>query len=360
MPVGGVAAGRLWSRRMDTHTIIVGGGLSGLYAARLLAGTDFLLLEARDRLGGRILPAGDAGFDLGPAWFWPDMQPRMAALVEELNLTAFAQHAQGDVLIEQFPGAPPQRFNGMGQMASSFRIAGGMGALIAALAPPENRLRLATQVTGAGLREDGVTLTMQSGETLTAARVIFALPPRLLEKTISFTPALPPNTRALWQATPTWMAPHAKFVAVYAQPFWRETNLSGTAQSALGPLMEIHDASAPNGRAALFGFLGVPAMQRQQIGEERLKALCLKQLARLFGAEATKPVATYLKDWTADGLTATAEDAAAGGHPEPARMPWIEAPWAARVVLAGSETGSGHPGYLEGALEAAADAVSAL
>src|SRR4051794_26766553 len=42
---------------------ITGGGLAGLYAARLLQseGVAFRILEARDRLGGRILSADAAG-----------------------------------------------------------------------------------------------------------------------------------------------------------------------------------------------------------------------------------------------------------------------------------------------------------
>ncbi|HKR93125.1 NAD(P)-binding protein [Novosphingobium sp.] len=43
---------------MQTKVAIVGGGLAGLYAARLLnaVGVDFRLLEARDRFGGRVPP----------------------------------------------------------------------------------------------------------------------------------------------------------------------------------------------------------------------------------------------------------------------------------------------------------------
>ncbi len=74
---------------MRTTVAIIGGGLAGLCAARLLhaAGVDFQLLEARERLGGRILSvdatglASDDGFDLGPSWFWPEMQPALGGYV---------------------------------------------------------------------------------------------------------------------------------------------------------------------------------------------------------------------------------------------------------------------------------------
>ena len=52
---------------METGVIIVGGGLSGLHTARTLheRGVDFLLVEARDRIGGRIFSVheGRDGYD---------------------------------------------------------------------------------------------------------------------------------------------------------------------------------------------------------------------------------------------------------------------------------------------------------
>ncbi|WP_227665957.1 FAD-dependent oxidoreductase, partial [Klebsiella variicola] len=77
--------------------------------ARLLQqrGIDFLLFEARDRLGGRILSVShcdeqfDDGFDLGPSWFWPDMQTGLAKLIRDLDLRIFPQYVDGDLLIER-------------------------------------------------------------------------------------------------------------------------------------------------------------------------------------------------------------------------------------------------------------------
>lgn len=68
---------------------------------------------------------------------------------------------------------------------------------------------------------------------------------------------------------PTWMAGHAKVVAIYERPFWRDSGLSGFVSSRVGPLQEIHDASPEAGSGALFGFLGIPVEVRQQLGKEK-------------------------------------------------------------------------------------------
>ena len=105
-------------------------------------------------------------------------------------------------------------------------------------------------------------------------RVTLTLPPRLAATCLQFEPSLPGELARRWRATSTWMAPHAKYVAVYDTPFWREQGLCGSARSSVGPMGESHDVSTPGGHAALFGFLGVPARVRRQVTDEVLRANC--------------------------------------------------------------------------------------
>jgi len=355
---------------IETQVAIVGAGLAGLQAARLLhkASVDFVLIEARERLGGRILSAGadgtptDDGFDLGPSWFWPDMQPALGGLIRDLGLTAFSQNSDGDVVFERMSRERPHRYSPGPQAPQSMRVVGGSAAMVRAIAAglPQERVLLGTRVTALVLHDD-VTLTVATSdqtETIRAQQVIAALPPRLLEATVAFTPVQQPADAARWRETPTWMAPHAKFFALYERAFWRDAGLSGTAQSMVGPMAEIHDATTASGKPALFGFIGAAAEQRAAAGEAVLTNACIEQLARLFGDKARHPSATILKDWAQDPLTATAADRIAGGHVVPGAQPWVTGPWAERLSLGGSEASQSEPGYLAGAVHAAERAVA--
>lgn len=348
---------------MKTDIAIIGGGLSGLALARHLArdGCDFQLFEARNRFGGRIhsLQHGGAAFDLGPSWFWPG-QHRIAALTKALGLERFDQYAEGAVSYESETGEV-FRNAGFASMQGSWRLQSGMTGLITGLAehlPPE-RLHLGHEVQA--ITQQG-EIQFRSGQRWQARKVILALPPRLAAE-VSFTPRLSPEQIKALQEIPTWMAGHAKFVALYETPFWREAGLSGDAMSRSGPLAEIHDASAPDliaghgtqtsAPAALFGFLGTSAELRQ--GQEaQLTKAALSQLARIFGPQAAHPIKTVLQDWATESHTATPHDQTPPrAHPAFGLPASLNAIWGGRLSLCGTEVAPEMGGYLEGALAAA-------
>ena len=141
----------------------------------------------------------------------------------------------------------------------AFQLDGGMTALVAALV---RRLAMGKLLAGAQVRQlclgaDGVEIRMDGG-VCRAEQVLLALPPRLAAG-LQFEPVLPAALLSGWLQTETWMAAHAKYVAIYPEPFWRSAGLSGFVSSRIGPLGEIHDLSSRTGQAALFGFFGMSA-----------------------------------------------------------------------------------------------------
>jgi monoamine oxidase len=87
----------------EADVIIVGAGLSGLSAARevLDAGSEPLVLEADDRVGGRILTEYVDGIplELGAQWIG-DTHYRMQALAAELGVQIYDQFEDGETTYE--------------------------------------------------------------------------------------------------------------------------------------------------------------------------------------------------------------------------------------------------------------------
>jgi monoamine oxidase len=355
---------------IETDVIIIGGGLSGLAVADKLTRNerDWILLEARDRLGGRILSLPTAEtvrrFDLGPAWLWPHNE-RMLATCERLGIRLFEQHAEGNLIFQDASGMV-RRDLAFSTMAGALRIEGGIALLIERLAEmlPQERLRVMHRVVRLSRQGDSIEVeAMASGvpARFSANSVVLALPPRIVAKTIVFAPELPKDAAAALSSVPTWMASHAKAIAVYDEPFWRSQGFSGDAISHHGPMLEIHDASPCDGAVgALFGFIGTPVRERSG-SEDEMRASVIAQLVELFGREAATPKMYFYTDWASEPETATTADyQLLSHHPTYGMPPSLSGLWDGCLVIAGTEVGEENGGFLEGALEAASAAIAIL
>ena len=88
----------------EVDVVVVGAGLSGLSAARLLkaAGLKVKVVEARDRVGGRTLtqrdPISGRCTDLGGAYIGPT-QRNVVRLAEELGVELFKIYDEGKTVL---------------------------------------------------------------------------------------------------------------------------------------------------------------------------------------------------------------------------------------------------------------------
>ncbi|WP_053385215.1 flavin monoamine oxidase family protein [Leucobacter celer] len=84
---------------IETDVVVIGAGVAGLTAAHRLRqrGREVLVLEARDRVGGRVKSDLSNGFliEVGGQWVAPD-QERLLYLIDELGLETFKRYRAGE------------------------------------------------------------------------------------------------------------------------------------------------------------------------------------------------------------------------------------------------------------------------
>jgi putrescine oxidase len=102
------------THKLETEIAVVGAGIAGLTAASTLAreGLDVVVLEARDRVGGRTwnTEIGGEANELGGQWVAP-YQSAIHALLEDLGIELFPSYREGEHLYID-PAGRTHRYQG--------------------------------------------------------------------------------------------------------------------------------------------------------------------------------------------------------------------------------------------------------
>src|SRR5438874_7799195 len=100
--------------RIDADVCVIGAGYAGLTAARRLsqAGRAVVVLEARDRVGGRVWTRQSASglpVDVGATFVGP-MHDRLHGLAKEMGVATFPTYVAGDSILAT--GGKVRRYRG--------------------------------------------------------------------------------------------------------------------------------------------------------------------------------------------------------------------------------------------------------
>lgn len=341
----------------ETKTLIIGAGLAGLTLAYLLEkqGHDYLLLEARDRIGGRILTSRRAGgtpLELGATWLGKK-HTELTSLLTELDLGTFEQVTGGRAIYEASSLSPAQVVQLPHNDEPSYRIAGGSDSVIHKLSDslPAEKIRPGETVRSIDGIRPRLVITTDRG-IYHANKVVSTLPPKLLVSNVAVRPALPESLQRLAATTHTWMGESIKVGLRYAEPFWRENGgPGGTIFSNVGPVSEMYDhTNVEDSQYALKGFLNGAY---HSVSREERREMVLDQLRRYYSEVVDTYLAYEEGVWRHEPHTFVPYADHVLPHQHNGHPVFREAYFDGRLFLAGSETAVLYPGYMDGAVRSA-------
>lgn len=343
--------------KFECDIAIIGAGLTGLTLAYFLKdrGLSVHVIEARERLGGRIntVRYDDlAPQEMGATWLGKK-HVALCELLEGLGLGIFEQRLGETAIYESISTSPPQLVKLPPNDAPSYRIQQGSSILINTLAEKVNsacQIHTQQPVSDIEERGNGVLVTTPN-YVFQASTVVSTLPPYLLLSSISISPGLPAETQDVMRLTHTWMGDSIKISFAYKSPFWRAKDLSGTIFSNIGPIPEMYDhADFEDQHYALKGFLNGAYFSLTK--EERIE-LALQQLRKYYGDQANEYIAYEEKVWRNDGFTFLPYESHVMPHQNNGHPIFQQPYFGGKLFIAGTETATQYPGYMEGAVGSA-------
>jgi monoamine oxidase len=384
------------SLRSEVDVAIIGAGAAGLGAAHALAnsGLSVIVLEARDRVGGRahtIMAAPDITFDLGCGWLHSANRNSFVGIAERLNfevdktrppwreqsfdrgfplreradfidaLDAFYDRAEEAAKNGRDSAAsaylePGNRWNPMIDAISTYvngceldrvsildmdayedteinwRVRRGYGALMTAYAA-RCPLALNTDVTLIDHSGQRVRIETSQG-VLTAAQVIVTVPTSLIaDEAIRFHPALPQKVDAA-RGLPLGLDNKVMLSLLEPDALPKDGSLRGaTMRTAMG---SFH--LRPFGQPCIEGFFGGSyARQIEDAGDGALAAHAIDEITALLGSDFRRKLKPLSESrWAHDPFARGSYSHALPGHAGDRAV--LAAPVDGRLFFAGEAT----------------------
>ena len=375
---------------------IIGAGAAGLGAANALkdSGLSTIVLEARDRLGGRahtIQAAPDVVFDVGCGWLHSADKNSFVAIAKQLGFevnkdlppwreraygNAFPQSERDDFMraMDAFyarlwqaaqkgkdePASrslePGSRWNPMIDAISTYingcelkdmstldwdayedselnwRVRRGYGALIAAYGAP---CPVALNCKVARLDHSGPRIRVETSQgTLTADKVIVTAPTNLIaDETIRFSPPLPAKVAAA-AGLPLGVDDKVMLALDGAEAFPKEGNLRGATMRTEMGTYHIR----PFGQPCIEGFFGGSfARALEDAGEGAIAAHSIDEIAGFLGNDIRRKLKPlYESRWAHDLFARGSYSHALPGHAGDRAV--LAAPVDGRLFFAGEAT----------------------
>ncbi len=351
------------STSINNPIIIIGAGLTGLTLGYYLEREkkDFIIIESRPRIGGRVLTEiGKEGIPIELGATWLGLQHKhLLNLLDELKIETFHQEFGDKAIVEPISTSPPYLVSLPPNNSPSFRIKGGTHTIANSLTRTigQSRIRLNEKVKSISLQGDTLSLITDKS-TYQASKIVSTLPPQLLIGTIEFHPQLPNELISVAEKTHTWMSQSIKIALSFKSPFWRELGKSATVMSNVGPIPEMYEHNnVDNSQYALMGFMNGNYYSISR--EERLEKN-ISQLTRYYGDEVKAYTQYYEKTWATDPDTHHPYSSHILPHENNGHSIYQRTYLNDRFIISGTETSTANPGYLDGAVYSAIQALDRI
>ncbi|BBG99797.1 polyamine oxidase 2 [Prunus dulcis] len=343
--------------------IVIGGGMAGVSAARALhdASIQVMLLESRDRLGGRVYTDYSFGFpiDLGASWLHGVCKENpLAPLIGRLGLPLYRTSGDNSVLYDHdlesyalfdmdgkqvpqdlvtkvgetdkvreefsedmsitrafsivFERNPELRLEGVAHKVLQWYLCrmeellpGGHGLMVRGYLPVINTLakgldiRLGHRVTKIARQYNGVHVTIEDGSTFVADAAVVAVPLGVLKaKSISFEPKLPN-----WKEEAIddlGVGIENKIVLHFEKVFWPNVEFLGVVAETsycCSYFLNLHKATGHS--VLVYMPAGQLAKDIEKMSDEEAANFAFMQLKKIL-PDASSPIQYLVSRWGSD------------------------------------------------------------